>query len=94
VFTGGRIRWLLIKRSDAAGNWIVIDTARSTYNATTTQLLPHLDDSDYVNANEALDIVSNGFKPRSANSGHHNISGATYIYYAIAEHPFKNSRAR
>ena len=94
VFTGFRPRWLLIKRSDAAGNWIVIDTARSTYNATTTQLLPHLTDGDYVNANEALDIVSNGFKPRSANSGHHNISGATYIYYAVAEHPFKNSRAR
>jgi hypothetical protein len=39
------------------------------------------------------DFLSNGFKARQTN-GNWNASGATYIYYAVAEHPFKNARAR
>jgi hypothetical protein len=38
------------------------------------------------------DIVSNGFKLRSATDG--NASGNNYIYAAFAENPFKNSIAR
>ena len=95
IFTSFRPRWLLIKRYDSAGNWVLIDTARSKYNpAATEQIFPHLSDAEYSNSAESLDILSNGFKPRSATSGHHNYSGYQYLYIAFAENPFQYARAR
>jgi hypothetical protein len=40
-----------------------------------------------------MDILSNGFKLRTTNA-FVNGSGITYIYYAVAENPFKYSTAR
>jgi hypothetical protein len=40
-----------------------------------------------------LDFLSNGFKFRSTN-GDRNQDGASYIYMAFAETPFKHSNAR
>jgi hypothetical protein len=39
-----------------------------------------------------MDIVSNGFKSRSATE--YNASGGTYIYAAFAENPLKYANAR
>jgi hypothetical protein len=94
VYTGFRSRWVMIKRYDGAGNWVLIDTARSSYNTTTQQLFPNSSDAEYSNSGEALDILSNGFKPRSGTSGHHNFSGYQYLYIAFAESPFQYARAR
>jgi hypothetical protein len=52
-------------------------------------LLPNSADTEQ--ANNDLDILSNGFKWRT--SGNEN-KAATYIYYAIAETPFKYANAR
>jgi hypothetical protein len=38
-------------------------------------------------------MISNGFKLRGT-AADQNASGATYIYMAFAENPFKNSLAR
>ena len=40
-----------------------------------------------------FDILSNGFKLRDA-SYNNNYNNLTYLYYAVAESPFKTSRAR
>jgi len=40
-----------------------------------------------------MDFLSNGFKVRNANA-YINTSGATYIYLAFAEAPFKFANAR
>jgi hypothetical protein len=92
VWLGFRPRLILLKRTDSANNWILIDSARDTYNSARYQLLPNLSDSEYTVA-DTLDILSNGFKLRDSNASR-NASGGTYIGFAWAESPFQYARAR
>jgi len=93
VFTGFRPRFVMIKRSDSGtNNWETRDTARDTYNTVDDRLFPNTSGAEDAN-NEGVDFLSNGFKIRNAGSGS-NASGATYIYMAFAENPFKYSSAR
>ena len=91
VYTGHRSRWLLVKCSSTTGAWILHDTARTGYNVMGNELRP--DDSTGEYAVDRFDIVSNGFKVRSSNATL-NSSGATYVYAAFAEYPFRSARAR
>jgi hypothetical protein len=93
VFLGFRPRFVLIKRSsDGTNNWEVRDTSRDAFNTVDDRLFPNTSGAEDAN-NEGVDFLSNGFKIRNAGSGS-NASGATYIYMAFAENPFKNSLAR
>ena len=90
VFTGFRPAWVMTKPSSTTGNWIILDAERNTFNVTDKRLYP---DSSAVEATvTAHDFLSNGFKVR--NTGNPNDSGATYIYLAFAEAPFKYANAR
>ena len=92
VFCGFRPRWIMIKKTSAAGDsWYLKDTSRSPYNVGLESLLA--DTSGAEGAGESWDALSNGIKLRTTSSGV-NTSGATYIYAAFAENPFKNSLAR
>ena len=91
VYCGFRPRWIMFKTTNIAGNWFIRDTSRDNYNAVTQSLYPNLTDTEFVGG--AMDIYSNGFKPRAATSGL-NGSGDTHIFAAFAENPFKISRAR
>ena len=92
VFTGFRPRFVMVKRTDAAGqNWVILDTSRDTSNVAKNGLYPNLSNAEDAGWN--VDILSNGFKPRDTASAW-NASGGTYIYAAFCESPFKNSLAR
>jgi hypothetical protein len=91
VYTGFRPRFILIKRTDTTGNWYIWDTSRDTYNVMTLELKPNLSTAD--DSNTDIDALSNGFKLRRGGVDQ-NASGGTYIYYAVAENPFKLSLAR
>ena len=95
VFTGMRPAFILYKRSDTGGNsWRITDSTRSTYNLDDTAFLyPDASSSENDSANDALDILSNGFKIRTANAPS-NASSSTYIFMAFASNPFKYSLAR
>jgi len=93
VYTGFRPRWVLWKRSDSVGDWILQDTSRSTYNASDTVLYPNLSAAESVGGGYPFDILSNGFKMRTAAS-YANANSGTYIYAAFAENPFANALAR
>ena len=97
VYTGFRPRWILVKPNVAFTAWLLHDTARNPYNASVLELQPNASSAEYsttgVGAGERYDILSNGFKLRSGNNGA-NQSGATYVYAAFAENPFKTARAR
>jgi hypothetical protein len=84
----------MIKASTAVsgGDWVLIDTARNPNNVAVNWLFPNAStaESNYVNV---ADILSNGFKIR-ATWDTINASGATYLYMAFAENPFKNALAR
>ncbi len=94
VFTGFKPRWIMIKASSTTENWAIIDTARDTVNASGFVLAPNLSDAELDwRASFPIDITANGFKVRSTGT-RTNSNGATYIYAAFAENPFKNSLAR
>ena len=87
---------MLIKRSDSASHWVIIDTKRSPFNEITAWLGANLTNSESsLGTNNEFDILSNGFKNRNdAGADIMNQSGASYIYLAFAEQPFKYSNAR
>jgi hypothetical protein len=93
VFCGFRPRFVMVKRTDAAENWEIIDTARNAFNAADLPLYPNLSNAEAATSPAREDVLSNGFKLRTSNGGV-NASGGTYIFAAFAEHPFKNSLAR
>jgi len=92
VHTGFRPRYVMLKRTNTTGDWIVYDAARSTYNGITSEIYSNLSNAE-DNSNVDLDFVSNGIKFRNSGFGV-NGSGDTYIYMAFAEAPFKYARSR
>ena len=91
VYTGFKVNWLLVRRSDATQNWVITDGVRNTSNIVDKGLYADLTNSE--STADRFDFVSNGFKIRT-NFLESNASGGTYIYLAFAEHSFKTARAR
>ena len=94
IYLGFRPKFVMIKRTDSStnGDWRILDSSRDTYNVSQNALYANLalaEDSSVT----AEDFLSNGFKLRTAINGY-NGSGATYIYAAFAENPFKYANAR
>ena len=92
VYLGFRPRFIIQKRTDAAGSWLLIDTARDPVNVARNELFANSSAAEYDNTS-LLDVLSNGFKIR-ATFANMNASGGTYIGFAWAESPFNYSRAR
>ena len=92
VYTGFRPKFIMAKNSNAAQEWTIYDTARSTYNQVGSKLSPTLSDAE-VNWAGPYDILSNGFKLRTTDA-RENGSTNSIIYMAFAESPFKSSLAR
>ena len=91
VFTGFRPAFVLIRVLTTANAWLLYDNKREGFNESNDTLSPNyntVEDSTYK-----LDLLSNGFKIRSTQQAH-NESGQTFLYYAIAEAPFKFANAR
>jgi len=92
VYLGFRPEFVMIKRTSAADNWVILDAVRSTANPTDEYLWANLSNAEVANLH-AFDFLSNGFKIRNSTSDH-NTNGSTYIYACFAESPFKYSLAR
>jgi hypothetical protein len=95
VYTGFRPKFVMVKcsSSDLSGgaHWVIEDSSRSTYNAADAILYANLSNAE--GSGEPVDFLSNGFKIRNT-VARWNSSGATFIYMAFAESPFRNSLAR
>ena len=93
IYCGGSPRFIMIKRINAANDWIMEDVERYQYNKSTRNSL--FANSTLIEAVDAfpIDILSNGFKVRNTGTGY-NISGGTYIFAAFMYNPFKYSTAR
>ena len=90
VYTGFKPAWLMIKRKEGSGYWVMLDNKRNTPNGTGKRLGAQATDAEYGSAN--VDIVSNGFKVRASNSDSDtNLNGDDYVFMAFAEHPFVSS---
>jgi hypothetical protein len=90
IYTGFRPAFVLIKRSSAVESWCLMDSKREGYNVDNDPLFANLTNAE--GTQDLLDLLSNGFKLRSTDTG---VNGSgTYIYMAFAENPFKNALAR
>jgi hypothetical protein len=91
VYTGFRPAFILLKSIDSTDDWVLYDNKIGAYNEVTKALATNLSNAEQT-SNRNLDILSNGFKPRTSNS---NVNGSnTYIYLAMAHNPFKYATAR
>ena len=93
-YTGFLPRYILIKASSFSGlnsDWYIYDTARNTYNTPGNFLCADLSQAEASGV--YIDCLANGFKLRGTGSGT-NSNGATYIFAAFAESPFKVALAR
>jgi len=93
VFTGFRPAFILVKGIGGTINWAIRDNKRLGRNPTEHYLIPDLSNVEGSASSTGVDFLSNGFRFRGG-SGIGNLSGANYIYLAIAEQPFKYANAR
>jgi hypothetical protein len=92
---GFRPAYLIVKRTDATGSgWVVVDSKRNTHNVVDANLFPTASlAEDSTTGFLDADFLANGVKLRTSN-GASNASGVVYIFYAVAEAPFKSANAR
>jgi len=89
VYTGFKPAFVLLRRTDAARDWLLHDNKRFPFNQAVAKILkPNTTAAESDTGN--IDILSNGFKLLSTGSNS-NASGGAYIYIAFAEQPFVTS---
>jgi len=89
IYTGFKPAFFIVKRTDASGeNFVLRDNKVSPINPVNAYVVAN--DSRAEANHYAVDLLSNGFKVRTHESGH-NHNGGTYIYMALAESPFVSS---
>ena len=94
VYTGFRPAWVMMKVTSVGTNgWQIRDVERSPFNTSLQLLYANVSIAEISSAGNDFDVLSNGFKLRNS-GGDLNASGATYIYMAFAENPFKYANAR
>lgn len=89
VYCGFKPRFIMVKVSSTTGDWAMIDTTRSTFNV--AGITSSANTATAEAALLSIDILSNGFKIRSATLN--NTNAATYIFAAWAENSIKYALA-
>jgi len=88
-FCGFRPAYIMLKSKDGSSPFTAFDNKREGYNVDNNLL--KLDVTESEPTSNILDIVSNGFKLRTADDVAGGESGREYFYMAFAEQPFVNS---
>ena len=88
---GFKPAFILYKNIDSSSyDWNILDNTRDPYNNVTQNLAPNITQAE-ITASFG-DFTSNGVKWRNTYGGSNTTN--TYMYYAVAESPFKTSNAR
>lgn len=82
-FTTGA-RFVIIKRTDSTGGWYVYDTDRGMTTLTDPYLLMNTDDVEVATLG-SVTTVSTGFALDSTILAAINVSGGSYIFFAVAQ---------
>ena len=91
IYTGFKPAFVIVKQRNTARPWQLFDNKRDGYNENQMpRLQPNDSAAEVQDAGASMDLLSNGFKVRSNQTGA-NQSGGTYIYMAFAENPFVTS---
>ena len=94
IYTGFKPRFIMTKRIDGTSEWAIFDTKRttSTYTHNPMYNILFADSNQAENQTEPIDVYSNGWKPRADSGWYHYPADSTWVYYAVAEAPFVNSK--
>ena len=92
VYTGHRPAFVMIKRTDSTGNWVMHDNARNSTNPAKGYLLANSSGIEEAGS-DILDFLSNGFKIRNTWTDI-NASGGSYVFAAFAESPFQTANSK
>jgi len=87
VTLGYEPQWVLVKKTSASGDWILMDTMRGMSITTSQWLYPNTSGVEDASGAQ-LNPTATGFRVTSTGSGL-NGGGATYIYIAIRRGPMK-----
>jgi len=99
IYLGFRPKFVMFK-STGVQDWVILDSARDTYNVAGNYLRPNSSGAENGGSTPTTstyeDFLSNGIKLRNnaSSSGYNNTNGVTYIYAAFAESPFQFANAR
>ena len=89
IHLGFKAAWVMIKRTDSASSWSIIDTKRDIDNIARNVMIADGVGPESNYAADYYDIVSNGIKMRNTFGDHNN---GTFVYLAFAESPFIDSK--
>jgi len=94
IYLGFKPEFFLVKDIDSVESWAMWDGTREPYNKLSKKISPDSNVAEYTanTTTYAIDFLSNGVKLRSSYSVLN--AAESYIYYAVAESPFKTSNAR
>ena len=84
IYTGFKPSFVFVKRTDGVDNWFINDNKRNPFNEAENPLRPNLSTEEYSGTGYGIDILSNGFKVRTADQGF-NASGGNYIFMAFGQ---------
>ena len=79
VDCGFRPKFVMIKRADGTGNWVIIDEPRGSGSI---RIYPN--NANGGDTGQGESFSSTGFNPRTSSTADTNIDGATYIFLAFA----------
>ena len=82
IYTGFKPAWVMVKRTDSAYGWCILDSSRNTYNVADDSLFANLSNAEDVTTNDETDFLSNGFKQRNT-GGSNNASGGFIHLHGI-----------
>ena len=83
ISTGLEPAWLMIKRTNGTGTWLIYDNKRNTSNPRNTILQPNESAAEVTSSSLIVNFLTNGFEV-TGNNGDFNGNGDTYVYIAFA----------
>ena len=90
VYCGFRPAYVLVRGTNVVTNWNVANNKMPEYNVIDLYLAPNEASAESEEA--YIDFLSNGFKCRNPTT---SLNAAyNYLFYAVAESPFKYANAR
>jgi len=89
IYTGFRPQIIILKGLVTGSGWLIKDDTIDGFNPGTGVLEPNQSSAKYTTAGGVCDILSNGFKIRTANSAANSTSYDPYVYMAWGSVPFK-----
>jgi hypothetical protein len=77
--------WVMVKRTDSTGNWVIFDNKRNSTNPSGVPLRANTSDAEVTTwNNDYMLFNTTGFEARG-DASDVNASGGTYIYLAIVK---------